>query len=62
MKPYVLVRGGLWALVARALVADLVALGEIRDHAGQERFGVASGGVFFPLADASELAAIEAAV
>nr|WP_244406212.1 DUF1285 domain-containing protein [Methylocella silvestris] len=62
LKPYVFVRGGLWALVARTLVADLVALGETRDHAGRESFGVASGGAFFPIADASELAAIEAAV
>nr|WP_245412065.1 DUF1285 domain-containing protein [Methylocella silvestris] len=62
LKPYVLVRGGLWALVARTLVADLVALGEIRGHAGRESFGLASGGAFFPITDASELAAIEAAV
>ena len=60
VKPYVLVRGGLWALVTRALTFDLVALCEMRAHEGREIFGVASAGAFFPLADAQELAAIEA--
>ncbi len=60
VKPYVLVRGGLWALVKRALAIDLVHLCENREHEGVERFGVASAGAFFPLADADELAAIDA--
>ncbi|MGA2636507.1 DUF1285 domain-containing protein [Methylocella sp.] len=60
VKPYVRVRGDLWALVTRALAFDLVALCERRAHEGGESFGVASAGAFFPLADAQEFAAIEA--
>lgn len=60
IKPYVLVRGELWALVKRAFWLDLVALGEIREHDGARRFGVHSSGVFFPLAKAEEIEAIEA--
>ena len=47
-KPYVNVRGRLEALVARALVHDLVALAteELRD--GAPAPGVWSGGAFFP--------------
>lgn len=57
LKPYVLVRGGLWALVARALVLDLVELGEVREVEGRAMFGVASGGAFFPMAPADEMEA-----
>ncbi len=60
VKPYVRVRGDLWALATRALAFDLVALCEWRAHEGGESFGVASAGAFFPLADAQEFAAIEA--
>ncbi len=60
VKPYVLVRGGLWALVKRALTMDLIALCEIRAHEGAPSFGVASTGAFFKLADAHEIDAIEA--
>ena len=51
LKPYVLVRGRLEARLTRALAYDLVAA------AGQEgdRFGVWSGGVFFPIAAADEV-------
>lgn len=59
LKPYVLVRGGLWALVARALLIDLVALCEIREHEGARRFGAASAGAFFALADAADVEAAE---
>lgn len=62
VKPYVLVRGELWALVKRALVIDLIALCEIRAHEGAQCFGVASAGAFFPLASAQELAAFEASL
>jgi len=55
LKPYVLVRGGLWALVKRALYYDLVALGETIERRGEDWFGVSSGGVFFPMARASEI-------
>ena len=60
VKPYVRVRGGLWALATPARAIDLIALCEMRAHEGGESFGVASAGAFFPLADAQELAAIEA--
>lgn len=52
LKPYVLVRSNLWALVARSATYDLVELMEERD--GQ--LGVAAGGAFFPV-DSPEAAA-----
>jgi hypothetical protein len=55
LKPYVLVRDKLWALVKRALFYDLVALGETRRQGGEDWFGVSSAGVFFPMALAAEL-------
>ena len=58
MKPYVLVRGGLWARLTRALAYDLLELGEEREVGGSALFGVASGGTFFPVAPASEIAGL----
>ena len=55
LKPYALVRGGLWALVKRALFYDLVALGETRSNGREDWFGVSSTGVFFPMIRAEEL-------
>jgi hypothetical protein len=55
LKPYVLVRGGLWALVKRALFYDLAALGQTRQWQGEEWFGVSSSGIFFPMTRAGEL-------
>ncbi len=55
LKPYVLVRGGLWALVKRALYYDLAALGRTEERSGEDWFGVWSSGVFFPMAKAAEL-------
>jgi hypothetical protein len=55
LKPYVKVRGDLWALVTRALTLDLVALGEERDVDGAKLFGIAVKGAFFPMAPAAEL-------
>ncbi len=55
LKPYVLVRDRLWALVKRALYYDLVALGETRPIDGEDWFGVSSSGVFFPMVRAAEL-------
>jgi hypothetical protein len=55
--PYIHVRGRLEALIARAVYYDLVALGHEEEHDGERRFGVWSGGVFFPLASAAETAA-----
>jgi len=50
VKPYVLVRGDLWALVTRALTYDLVDLGEDREVAGTMTFGVAVAAAFYPIA------------
>jgi hypothetical protein len=55
LKPYVLVRGGLWALVKRALFYDLAALGEIQEWEDESWFGVSSSGIFFPMAKAAAL-------
>ena len=55
LKPYVRVRGGLEALVSRALYYDLVARGEVREVEGQAMFGVASGSAFFAMALAEEI-------
>ena len=55
LKPYVLVRGGLWALVKRALFYDLAALGESSEWEGESWFGVRSSGIFFPMTKAGEL-------
>ena len=55
LKPYALVRGGLWALVKRALFYDLVGLGETRAHEGEDWFGVVSSGIFFPMIRAAEI-------
>ena len=48
-------RRDLWAKVTRALFYDLVALGEERDVDGKAMFGVASGGEFFVMAEASAI-------
>jgi hypothetical protein len=58
MKPYVLVRGELWARVARSVFYDLVALGEERVIDGVLMFGVASEGAFFPMIEADRLAGL----
>jgi hypothetical protein len=46
VKPYVRVRGDLWALVTRALAYDLVGMGEVRDGV----FGLALADGFVPIA------------
>ena len=51
-KPYVLVRGRLEALFTRALYYDLVGLAQVE----REQFGVWSGGEFFAMAPADQLA------
>ena len=55
VKPYVRVRGELWALVKRALFYDLVALGKVEAWNGEDWFGVRSSGLFFPMRRASEI-------
>ena len=51
LKPYVMVRRGLEALVSRALFYDLVAAGTVEDG----WFGVWSSGIFFPMQKAHEI-------
>lgn len=55
LKPYVLVRGRLEALLSRALVHDLVALAVEEQREGSRATGIWSGGAFFPLATAAVL-------
>ena len=50
--PYVEVRGGLEARLARPVYYELVELGEERPDSDRQRFGVWSDGVFFALDDA----------
>ncbi|MEQ1929409.1 MAG: DUF1285 domain-containing protein [Parvularculaceae bacterium] len=52
VAPYIHIRSGLWALVARAVYYDLVALGETRNCEGEMMFGVQSDGEFHPLGPA----------
>jgi hypothetical protein len=55
LKPYLHVRRDLWAKVTRALFYDLVELGEEREVAGRQMFGIASDGEFFAMAPADSL-------
>ena len=55
VKPYVRVRGRLWARLARPLLYDLVELGEERIVEDRPWFGVGSAGAFFPMAPADAL-------
>ena len=52
MKPYLKVRGDLWALLSRPVVFDLVARGETRVIDGRASYGVVSAGQFFAIAPA----------
>jgi len=55
LKPYVLVRGDLWALVKRSLFYDLAELGTIELLPDGSWFGVRSRGRFFPMRPACEV-------
>ncbi len=55
IRPYVHVRGGLWARLTRALSHELMALGQEAESGGESQFGVYSSGVFFPIAPVSGL-------
>ena len=55
--PYVMVRRGLEALIDRKSFYRLAELGCEHDVDGTAQFGVWSGGAFFPLIPAAELAA-----
>ncbi len=52
--PYIVVRGGLEARIARAAYYDLVALAERRQMKDGAVYGVWSGGEFFPLGPAED--------
>ncbi|PYE83834.1 DUF1285 domain-containing protein [Pseudoroseicyclus aestuarii] len=54
-EPFVLVRGGLEALIDRKSFYRLVDLGETAPHEGADWFGVRSEGQFFPIIPAAEL-------
>jgi hypothetical protein len=58
LKPYLLVRGRLEALVSRAVMYDLVELGETVEIDGVPMFAVRSGGMVFPVMPAAELDAL----
>lgn len=55
LKPYLHIRGRLEALINRAVMYDLVALGETIEHDGQEMFCIRSGGETFPIMPQAEL-------
>lgn len=55
LKPYLLVRGGLEALLTRALYYDLVEIAAVEPGEGGGQFGVWSGDSFFPMARAASI-------
>jgi uncharacterized protein len=55
LKPYVLVRGRLEALVSRPIFYDLVAQGVVERVEGDDWFGVWSKGQFWPMQRAREI-------
>jgi hypothetical protein len=55
LKPYLHIRGRLEALVSRAVMYDLVALGETIEIDGVAMFAVRSGDAVFPVMPAAEL-------
>lgn len=55
LRPYLLVRGGLWARVLRPVYFELVEAAETREVDDMPMFGVSSGGTFFPMAPAAEI-------
>ncbi|WP_284759137.1 DUF1285 domain-containing protein [Agrobacterium sp. fls2-241-TYG-188a] len=58
LKPYVLVRGRLEALVSRAVMYDLVELGDVVEIDGKDMFAVRSCGAVYPVMPADELDAL----
>lgn len=55
LKPYLLVRGRLEALVGRSVMYELAELGEEMDVDGKLMFGVRSNGALFPMMPVDEL-------
>ena len=60
LKPYVLVRGRLEALVARPVMYELVAHGEEIDVGGRKMFAVRSKGEVYPIMPAKKLQRLSA--
>lgn len=60
LKPYLLVRGRLEALVNRAVTYELVALGEEVEVEGRRMFAVCSNGAVFPIMPADRLESLSA--
>jgi hypothetical protein len=58
LKPYIKVRGRLEAVFSRALVYDLVALGEEACVEGRQMFVIRSQGQIFPVMDMDKLSAL----
>lgn len=52
-RPYVKVRGNLWARLTRSLVGDLLTQAEERVIDGHTIVGISSGDAFFPIAESS---------
>jgi hypothetical protein len=55
LTPYLHVRADLWAKLTRTLYYDLVDIGEEQVVDGRAKFGVASAGEFFAMADAEQV-------
>jgi len=55
LKPYVHVRGDLWALASRAVTHELVGFAVVEQRDDGAMFGVRSGGAFFVIAPANDL-------
>ena len=55
LKPYVLVRDRLEALIGRAVLYDLVGLGCEHEVDGELSFGVWSSGEFYPMAKTADI-------
>ena len=60
LKPYVLVRGRLEALVARPVMYELVGHGEEIEVGGRTMFAVRSNGVTYPIMPADKLRRLSA--
>jgi uncharacterized protein len=55
LRPYVLVRGGLWAKLTRSVALELIERAETRMVDGREMIGVSSGTAFFPMMPADDV-------
>ena len=49
IRPYVHVRGGLWARLTRSLAIDLISEAHSETIDGRDTLGIRSGGIFFPI-------------